>query len=202
MTFSDCRNRKGGSWMIKLWDALCAWCFQGDWILYIVAWRKGRPDRSGLTEDPARIKLVTWESAGQAVRVLHHWGREQYGRLLGGPGLGARVVADNFQIASQELNPSEAEVKLWLEREQNREDVDDVTKARQQDIQRQGKPLGQHQARAERDRAEGSASRQGVPSPQGTCALEEVPASQRSMSSDLPCCYVLSPSASFPFSCN
>lgn len=62
--------------------------------------------------------------------------------LLGGPGLGARIMADNFQIARQELNPREAVVKLWLEREQNWEDADNVAKPGSKDGRPPGKPAG------------------------------------------------------------
>ena len=38
-----------------------------------------------------------------------------------------------FQIVRQEVNPNEADVKLWLKREQGPGDVKDVVKARQWD---------------------------------------------------------------------
>ena len=102
--------------------------------------------------------------------------------LPDGRGVGARIAVDDFQITGQEVNPSEAEVKLWADCGMLRgAELGRCKRCRQSQAARRmaaGEAGGQHEPRAETGQRaqlhdEGSLVYKG-PSP-----LEEVLASRR-----------------------
>lgn len=116
-------------------------------------------EKDGLTEGQARGiagdlgKRRTGRPCRNFMCYTNEVGNGTVG-LLGGPGLGARIMADDFQIARQELNPREAVVKLRLKREQNWEDADNIAKTAGHQGSRRGSTGPEW-----RDTGEGSASR-------------------------------------------